>query len=255
MSELRKPPDFRASFFSLTRARPLLAERGAFLLRQFLSPAFCKSVLPQFESVFARADALFEAQQMSDKDFLNYYQFGHPPFNDQEDAWVWLWWQRLLEHLPIRNLLRTLFGSKAAVITGYSLPRRQRPGLPEYSMPFHQDGEYMGALKEAINLWIPLTPAGGAYPGLELWLDAPQQPLFQMQQTPEEKLQILLGLSETGRWQPEMLPGDVLVFTAQTLHRTWLTDAMCYPRISYEFRVTSLEDAQNTRSPVIECTL
>ena len=45
----------------------------------------------------------------------------------------------------------------------------------------------MGCLSKAINVWIPLTPVGGDYPGLELWLSNPQQAMLSLDMSPEQR--------------------------------------------------------------------
>jgi len=246
-----KKPDYAADFFSINRLPDLLAQRGAVLIRRLLPPALCAEWLPRFERVYQETDQLFQSGAMSLKDRQQFYEIGHPVIQDKSDLALWAWWQVLLQQHGLAHLLRSYFGPKAAVFAGHSLPRRQLPETPEVGLPFHQDYEYLGGFAKGLNLWIPLTPAGEDSPGLELWLDLPQAPILHFGQPSHERLETLHRLPE-GRWQPVMAPGDVLVFTPFTLHRSLIMPGMTCARYSYEFRLCSLADAEESPHPMIE---
>ncbi len=244
-------PDYAADFFSSNRLPELLNQRGAVLLRRLLPPALCAEWLPRFETVYQKSDQLYQSGLMTLKDQQQFYEIGHPVIQQESDLAIWAWWQILLQQQALRHLLRGYFGPQAAVFAGHSLPRRQLPQLPEYGLPFHQDYEYLGGFAKGLNLWIPLTPAGEVSPSVELWLDLPQQPILDFGQPSEERLATLQGLPE-GRWRPVMAPGDVLIFTPFTLHRTLIEPEMSHSRYSYEFRLCSLSDGQDSPHPMIE---
>lgn len=247
---MQQPPDFAADFFSTHRFAGLLKQRGAVLLRGFLPPALLSEWLPRFEAVYQETDQLYQSGHMPPKD-QHLYEMGHPVIQENSDLAVWTWWQVLLQQPGLRHLLRSYLGSKVATFAGHSMPRRQLPAAPEVGLPFHQDYEYLGGFDKGLNLWAPLTLAGNQAPGLELWLDLPQEPILHFGQPTEERLATLLSLPE-GRWRPVMAPGDVLLFTPYTLHRSLIEPGMTQVRYSYEFRVCALSDAIGSSHSMIE---
>ncbi|PKL77820.1 MAG: hypothetical protein CVV27_04470, partial [Candidatus Melainabacteria bacterium HGW-Melainabacteria-1] len=217
-------PDFNASFFSLNRLKPLLASEGALLLRKFLPGALISPWAPVFAAGWQQTEQRFFNGDMPEREVMNFYRFGHPlpTLIENFDQWI----NTLFGQLALRNLLRTLYGPEVCIIGSASLPRVQHPQLPERALPWHQDYEYIGPVKQTINVWIPLTPAGGDYPGLELRLGAPQQPLLQLDQSEAEREALLAEIAPESLWRPQLQPGDVLIFTPYTLHRTCLLPNM-----------------------------
>lgn len=248
---MQKYPDFAAEFFSVNRLPELLKQRGAVLLRRLLPPSVASEWVPHFEKLYQQTELLYESGLMSAKDQHELYEIGHPVMQANTDMALWSWWQILLQQNSLRHLLRAYFGSRAAVFAGYSMPRRQSPDAPEKALSFHQDYEFLGSFTSGINLWTPLTPAGNDAPGLELWLDLPQTPILHFGQTSEDRLATLLRLPE-GRWRPVMAPGDVLLFTPYTLHRSLIEPGMTQARYSYEFRLCAVSDAKESPHSMIE---
>lgn len=248
-----KAPDFPASLFSLSKLNPLLQTQGAVLLRQLLPPDQLRQWLTPFAAAYAKADEQFQTGQMDAKTYHNFYMYGHADPHDVANYREWL--QSLLKHLALRNVLRTIFGPQALVLYTNSAPRRQACERPEHAIGFHQDQEFMGCLSKAINIWVPLTPVGGDYPGLELWLGSPQTALLSFEMSPEDRIAVCSKIPAEALWRPVMKPGDVLLFTHYTVHRTWLDPAMTQTRLSYELRLTTEADRQATRSALINVEL
>ncbi|MEZ0375231.1 MAG: phytanoyl-CoA dioxygenase family protein, partial [Candidatus Sericytochromatia bacterium] len=239
-------PDFNAGFFSLERLRPLLASEGVVLLRRLLPPGLLAPWAQVFATAWQKTEERHDSGTMSEAEQLNYYRFGHPvpALIEGFDLWI----NSLFAQLPLRNLLRTLYGPEVFIMGSYSLARIQHPELPVRALPFHQDYEYIGAVKQAINVWIPLTPAGGDYPGLEVQVGRPDPQVLWLGQPESERRAILDRLPSSSFWQPQLQPGDVLIFTPYTLHRTSLLPGMQHTRISYELRICPEADRAHTLS-------
>ena len=247
------PPDYPAALFSLARLPGLLQSRGAVLLRRMLPGQLLSQWLPVLEKLYAGADELFESGRMDDWIYQTFYRYGHVDPRSIPDYDLWL--RQLLGQPGLRNLLRTLFGPRAWVLLKDSAPRRQAPQLRDRAIFFHQDQEFIGPLPQAVNVWIPLTPAGGDWPGLELWLDGPQAPLLNFAMSPPEREQVYARIPPEARWRPQLMPGDILLFTAWTVHRTCFEPGMQQTRYSYELRLISESEREGTPSPLLEWEL
>lgn len=241
-----KRPDFNSGFFSLNRLKPLLQNEGVVLLRKVLPPGLLQQWQPVFWQAWQQTEARFLAGEMPETELLNYYRFGHPlpMFIEGFDSWL----AALFGHLPLRNLLRSLYGPQVQIMGSFSLPRIQEPELKERALPYHQDYEYIGPVEQAVNVWIPLTPAGGDYPGLEFWVGNPQKPLLVHGQPESERQQVLDQAPPEAWWQPQLKAGDILIFSPYTIHRSHLTEQMTQTRISYELRLCPESDRPHTLS-------
>lgn len=241
------PPDFAASFFSLQRLPGLLQTRGAVLLRRLLPPALLARWLPVFEAAYAEADRRLAADLIDADTWRNYYQFGHvdPELIPNYQGWL----DVLLQQQTLRHVLRSALGPNAGILTRYSTTRRQSAAQPQHAIGFHQDREFIGPLNQALNLWIPLTPAGGPeWPGLELWLDGPQRPLLDFGMAAAERDAVCAEIPASALWRPQLLPGDVLIFTHLTVHRTAAAPRAQGVRYSFELRMTPDTWAQSLAS-------
>lgn len=244
--ETRDFPDFNAGFFSLSRLRPLLDSEGAVLLRRLLPAGVLRPWSETFALAWEKTEQKFAAGELSQADIDNYYTFGHPLPGLIEG--FELWFQMLFAQLPLRTLLRTLFGPEVFIMGSYSLVRVQRPTRPQQAMPFHQDYEYIGEVRQAVNVWIPVTPAGGDAPGLELELGGAQQPVYSLTQSEPQRRARIDRIPAERLWRPQMQPGDVLIFTPYTLHRTSLLPGMSQNRVSAELRICAGADRPFTLS-------
>lgn len=237
-------PDFKADFFSLTRTKGLLQAEGALVLRQFFPKQLLQEWLPRFVTAVEESERQFQQGQLSESEYQNYYRFGHPLPRLVEGFELWL--QALFAYLPLRHLLRQLYGPEVCIMGAYSLPRCIQPDFPLRKLDFHQDYEYIGPVQEAINIWTPLTSAGGLYPGLEVWLNGPQKPVLKLEQSQAERQAIVAKIPPAELWHPEMQAGDVLIFTPYTFHRTYLSSEMTQNRISYELRLCPAHQQEQT---------
>lgn len=254
MGGMDQVPDFSAGFFSLTRLAGLLQDPGVVLLRRMLPRELLGRWLPAFEQAYREADAQIAAGTISEEDWRNFYQYGHvdPDLIPNLQSWF----QDLLKQQPLRHVLRTALGPQAALLLNYSLARRQMPAHPERAIDYHQDREFLGPLTKAVNVWIPLTPAGGGdWPGLELWLGGPQHPVFEFTMPPAERTGIGAAIPPDSLWRPALQPGDVLIFTHYTIHRSIIPPTATQTRFSFELRLSADTDTTLTPSLMIPISL
>ncbi|MGV3523939.1 MAG: hypothetical protein ACO1RX_06930 [Candidatus Sericytochromatia bacterium] len=247
-----QPPDYFFHQLNPNAVPSLLQTRGAVLVRQVLPQNLCSGWLPAFTQGFEELERRAASGRLSPIQ-RRLYNYGHLPAEGLPGYTTWL--QELLAVEPLRLLLRALFGSEAYLLLDNSLPRRQSSSHMGHAIPFHQDCEFIGPLHQAVNVWLPLTPAGGTWPGLELCLDGPQAPLFSLMQTPEQRADFMATFPAAARWLPQLEPGDLLLFSPYTLHRTALHLGMFETRLSFELRLISAQDRAMTRSPLIVCDL
>lgn len=221
-------PDYASEGFVFTQAASLLQKHQALLLRGLLPSDLLSKWLPHFEKAFQNADSEMYTGQMPLDIYQNLYAYGHvhpSTINAYHE-----WHHQVLCQPLFRQLLRTLLGDSFALMVKNAYPRRQGGEHREHAIAWHQDALFLGPLP-AINTWIPLTPAGGDYPGLELILGDDQH------------------------WIPILCPGDVLVFHPLTHHRTFLPDNKHTTRISSELRWLKPEGFSLTSSPLLPVNL
>lgn len=221
-------PDYDSKAFLFDQAASLLHKHQALLLRELLPPALLSEWLPRFEKAFQQADEAMFTGQMSLDIYQNLYVYGHvhpATITDYHE-----WHQAVLSQALFRQLLYTLLGDTFALMVKNAYPRRQGGTHRNHAIDWHQDAAFLGPLP-AINTWIPLTPAGGDYPGLELILGNDQH------------------------WTPRLNPGDVLIFHPLTHHRTALPQNQHTTRISSELRWLKPEGFAFTSSPLLPVNL
>ena len=254
MGCMENVPDFAAGFFSLTRLPGLLQDSGAVLLRRLLPRELLGRWLPAFEQAYREADAQMAAGTISEEDWNNFYRYGHvdPDLIPNLQSWF----QDLLKQQPLRHLLRTALGPQASLLLNYSMARRQMPAHPERAIDYHQDREFLGPLHKALNVWIPLTPAGGEdWPSLELWLGGPQHPVFDFSMPSAARASIGDAIPPDALWRPELQPGDVLIFTHHTIHRSIIAPTATQTRFSFELRLSADTDSSLTPSLMLPIAL
>lgn len=224
----KRYPDFSLAELPYETLDALLAEHGALVVRGGVPRSLLETWLPRFVQAFKAADAQVYTGQMPVSLYQSLYRYGHvyPPTIPQYEQWH----IALLQHPPFRRLLHAFFGSRCALMVQNSYPRRQGRKHAEHAIDWHQDHEFLGPLP-VINTWIPMTCAGGDYPGVELELASGQH------------------------WIPELKPGDILIFHAFTRHRTFLPPDSMLERISSELRWLAPVGFQHTQSPLLTVNL
>lgn len=249
-SEMLTPPDYSIADLEPFAPLDILHQQGALVVRQVWPVQLFQDWLPRFQAAFDKSDYTFVTGQMPPEQYEGFYRYGHvSPVDLPERA---SWHEQLFAQSEFQWLLRQLFGPQLCLLAKNSLPRRQRAQFPERAIAFHQDYEFTGPLPSGVNCWIPLTPAGGDYPGLELWLAGPQRPLFHLSQATAEREALTRQIPPEQLWRPCLQAGDLLLLSFFTVHRTSLHAEMRQERISYELRLISDKDRHLTRSPLIE---
>ncbi|MDP1646939.1 MAG: phytanoyl-CoA dioxygenase family protein [Rubrivivax sp.] len=156
---------------------------------------------------------------------------------------------------PLRGAIDAFLGRHVALLADQCwarcqyAPGRAPPGHAAHG--WHQDGALhfdFGTLRanrvplRMLTCWIALTPCGGDAPGLELL----RTPLAGLLPPPELDAQRVFEQHASAEfWRPLMGPGDLLLFSGDTLHRTHVAPAMTQHRVSLELRFVAAED----RSP------
>ncbi|MEZ0370019.1 MAG: phytanoyl-CoA dioxygenase family protein [Candidatus Sericytochromatia bacterium] len=246
-------PEYSGLDFDPGEVGQTLRTRGVVLLRALVPVAQIDEWLPAFEAGYAEYDAHFQAGLLDEQNVTGLYKWGHvlPSYIERFSDWL-----RATVDLPrLKALLHSYLGDEAFLLMNNCAPRRQGPVHPEHAIFFHQDQEFMGAMHKAVNIWVPMTPAGGDWPGLELWLDSPQAPLLSILMTPQQRSAFYERIPKEKIWRPVLSPGDVLIFPPYTVHRTWLEPAMAQTRISSEIRLISVADRHLTRSDLVHFDL
>jgi len=120
-------------------------------------------------------------------------------------------------------------------------PRNARS--PYQPNVWHQDGGLGVAfgpepdpalpMTRLLTCWLPLQSCGRNSPGLEFVRRGPESLLHY---TELDDARLRQRFSPDQFWAPELLFGDVVVFLARSLHRTWVTPDMEEDRLSVEYR-------------------
>jgi hypothetical protein len=153
---------------------------------------------------------------------------------------------------PLRSMVQSMLGPQPALLVDQCWGRRQfAPGrYPEHHAAhvWHQDGALhfdfvapypADALLKMVTCWIALTPCGEDAPGMEL-LRLPMTDLL-----PPAELdagRIAERFPATAFWRPVCKPGDAIVFSGGTLHRTHVAPGMREDRTSVELRFVTADD-------------
>jgi ectoine hydroxylase-related dioxygenase (phytanoyl-CoA dioxygenase family) len=110
-------------------------------------------------------------------------------------------------------------------------------------LPFHRDQTVIGS--RLLNIWIPLVACGRDAPGLELVAGSdgtpldPANPLAAglVERARLDEASVLEAFPAEALWRPVLAPGDVLVFSGETIHRTYIAPGMKRPRASIDLRL------------------
>ncbi len=149
-------------------------------------------------------------------------------------------------------MVQSMLGTKAALLADQCWGRRQfAPGrYPDghSAHVWHQDGALhfdfvapypADALLKMLTCWIALTPCGEDAPGLELM----RQPLPDLLPPAElDARRVDERFAATAFWRPVCQPGDAVVFSGGTLHRTHVAPGMHKDRSSVELRFVAADD-------------
>jgi hypothetical protein len=142
---------------------------------------------------------------------------------------------------PLLAGLHEVLGPHLGCLLDQAWARRQFPShlapIGHHPHAWHQDGALHhpfpapGALLPLVTCWIPLVACGRDAPGIEL------VPVAEGRLLPLDAL--VDDAVPRPRVVPDLEPGDVLVLTAGTLHRTALAATDVVARTSVELRFVS----------------
>lgn len=165
----------------------------------------------------------------------------------------------LVQQSALAQIHKRLFGPKIALPINACVLRRQGVARNLPPVPYHQDQgfypEFMGIADghahRVVNAWIPFVACGENAPGLEVYpekLDGLMHALGRGAGTTGLYDYIEIGdetlyahIDREKLWTPVYAPGDMMLMTNHTLHRTHMTSAMKDERISLEIRAVSLK--------------
>jgi len=138
----------------------------------------------------------------------------------------------------VKNLAEVFFPRGYKILWSETRCLRQTLEDTENHQGYHQDGRAMGQYGKGITVWIPLSECGENAPGLEI-LRAPCGMLFPLAEQSENIEERSAWVVEQccAPWRPRLLPGDVIVFTDDIIHRTYTTEVMKNDSRFLEFRV------------------
>lgn len=133
-------------------------------------------------------------------------------------------------------ILQALFDGPVALSHDASRVRRHAPAIAHQRLHLHQDAasaDYGGRL--VVTCWTPFMDCGRDAPGLQVYprrLDT----LLPTKRAKWHAREDALHPLKADLWQPVFAAGDALLFTATTLHGTYLTDDMTAWRTSLDVR-------------------
>jgi len=143
----------------------------------------------------------------------------------------------------VRNLARIYLGKEPSLDPNSHI-RQVVPGGDIQSLPFHQDQSVLR--KPLLNVWVPLDSCGTTAPSLEVVVTASRR-LLDVSGDPSDTIPVervrlnedavLATYGSQSLWHPALGPGDALVFSGTTVHRSYVTRNMTEPRMSVELRL------------------
>ena len=148
------------------------------------------------------------------------------------------------------DIISILTEQSPAFVMSNCLPRRQKCiGGPNPPVPFHQDGSFLPG--RYFNFWIPLIQVNLEAPGLEVVVTDSSEILkpnnISTNNTIYDRIELSVDylhekFGKENFWHPVLEPGDIMVMTHSTIHRTYWLDHMDKDRISLEIRFANSSD-------------
>lgn len=201
------------------------------LIRGFLPEPVWRNLRAYAEETYARSDADAAAGTL------------HPDFAHSR-TWGGLVFPHVMGHfgrppaiLDVVTTIQSAFGD-LSLLEGHSTFRRHQGAMTHAG--WHNDADAVGIdFDPCFNVWVPLASVGwGAKPSLEIVVDSDAKmramPDRLRENWPDDWVRKTFADHEIVC--PKLAPGDVLVFSHYTLHRTQPLADQSEPRISAEFR-------------------
>lgn len=145
--------------------------------------------------------------------------------------------------IPLWETLIEIFGQEPELDPDQTVLRLVGTDREASHLPYHQDMRAFG--KIGLNVWAPMTPAGGEHPGLEL-IPKRFAKLLPTMATPGDYDYLNIDLDEAApeldvsqAVRPELSPGDCILFLGDVAHRSYIPPASNQPgaqRLSVEMR-------------------
>lgn len=140
----------------------------------------------------------------------------------------------------INFVASTLLGGNANRDHQSSVLRHVCSATEGSATPFHQDSTAF--VKPILNVWIPLTPAGGAFPTIQLVkrrIDTAEQTRltagdYNLVEIEESK--VLARYGNDLQVVEHAIPGDCVIFLGTTIHRSFNVRTSKMPRFNLEIR-------------------
>jgi hypothetical protein len=148
-------------------------------------------------------------------------------------------WVELCEQVftaPVRSACAALLDDGYRLSLQHSRIRRQTPpnGAMHAPFPWHQDAGSGYAPGRMLTIWITLTPCGENAPGLDFY----RRPHTTQIWGGDHAEEALGALAAGDRYTFSAQPGDAIIFTGETLHRTQPSSPMMMlDRLSIDIRV------------------
>lgn len=137
-------------------------------------------------------------------------------------------------------IIGAVLGGNTVIDPETSIIRKVDPGDNQSFTPFHQDTTAFQ--KAVVNIWTPLTPAGGEYPTIEFV----KRRLASAEHTLEtsdgynlvkiDDAEILAKYKDDLFEPKDVAPGDCVLFLGTTIHRSKNLRAAVKPRYNLEIR-------------------
>jgi len=222
-------------------AGEILRKHGFVVLRQVLDTGTVASARREVVSAFAELDDRRDRLGDDDRRLLNRLEMPVPREEPRFRLRVENF--RVLDSDPLRRVIYDFSGGDFF----WHFPpmiRRQVRGVPGAALPYHQDFAYTCHYSRFLVCWTPLTACGVDAPGLELVSDAHHHELKHGRASLWEYGVdgcTAKALSERGIGL-ELSPGDVVLFTSLTPHRTYVTEEMTKPRLAIDFRAVARKE-------------
>lgn len=265
MGTLRNPPEYKISELSKPEFVQAIDTYGCVLIREAIPQTILSMYLERAKKAYAYRDEQFKRGEMPEGFINSMYRFGHVAGTElDEEGERFSVIQKTVLSTPLIHYLVAYYNNDVGFIANNCLPRRQHPKeIKNPSVPYHQDAAFIGDTFFVLNCWTPLVPCGKDAPSLEVVLDGSIRSLIkppylgEADKTPYEQIShepqwVQEQYGDEKCWHPEMEPGDVLVFSNFTLHRTYQTPMMTEERISVELRCSALtEELSNSRFSIL----
>jgi hypothetical protein len=253
-------PEVAAADFDADKLRSAMATSGSLIVRGLIDPEFCESYQQVVDEVLSACENPPPEKQANPAPAT---PFRNPPSALQslvpaqelqnsrgfhrlsgsamcvESATVCLQLMDLYERLGLKEILADYLQDTPCLSVKKWVLRRSK--LPVNPAGWHQDGAFMGADINSINMWIPLSRCGGdtGAPGMDV---IPRRLTDIVQTGSDEAIfswsvgqdQLAAKQSDFQPVSPVFNPGDAFFFDHFNLHRTQYRESFTALRYAIE---------------------